>query len=158
MIGQSENVQASEVNMAAGRNNSSRILRGVGRAGFTIIEVMIVLVIIGIIGGIVTYNLVGQTDRARISATEQTMATLQGGLTELRAKYGSYPEGSGAFPQEIFQIVTDISDAWGNPIMYYAPDPYRDYAGGAYVLISAGPDGNLDTLEDNIFLRPKQQP
>lgn len=127
------------------------------RAGFTIIEVMIVLVIIGIIGAIVTMNLVGQTDRARISATKTTMGTLQNALTQLRAERGSYPPASGNFPPEILTIVNDTKDAWGNEVMYFAPDPYPDYQGGPYVLVSAGPDG-VEGTPDDIFVRPKPQP
>mgnify|MGYP002620402206 CR=1 FL=1 len=139
------------------RKNTDPCRGGHIRAGFTIIEVMIVLVIIGIIGAIVTMNLVGQTDRARISATKTTMGTLQNALTQLRAERGSYPPATGNFPQEILTIVNDTKDAWGNDIMYFAPDPYPDYYGGPFVLISAGPDGEFDTPDD-IVVRPRPQP
>lgn len=142
------------------KTGSNRVVASGRRAvgGFTIIEVMIVLVIIGIIGGIVTYNLVGQTDRARVKATESTMGTIQGALTQLRAQYGRYPESTdGSYPQEIYTIVTDVNDAWNRPIMYFAPDPYPEYSGGPYVLVSSGADGELGT-EDDIFMRPKPQP
>ncbi|TVQ81631.1 MAG: prepilin-type N-terminal cleavage/methylation domain-containing protein [Phycisphaeraceae bacterium] len=139
------------------RKNMYAYRSGHIRAGFTIIEVMIVLVIIGIIGAIVTMNLVGQTDRARVSATKTTMGTLQNALTQLRAERGSYPPSpNGSFPHEILTIVNDTKDAWGNEIMYFAPDPYPDYYGGPFVLISAGPDGEFDTPDD-IIVRPKPQ-
>lgn len=123
------------------------------RRAFTIIEVMFVLIIIGLIGSIVAFNLVGIGQKARIQSTEASMKQIKAALKMYHGRYGSYPTGIGA--QALDALVTEnlldpgLLDGWGRAFDYYAPASN----GAEYELISYGPDG-VDSTEDDIVMYP----
>ncbi len=55
--------------------NSGGLMRG-----FTLIEIMIVLVIMGILAGLVVPKLMGRTDDARVLQAKQDISTMLGAL------------------------------------------------------------------------------
>lgn len=124
------------------------------RRAFTIIEVMFVLIIIGLIGSIVAFNLVGIGRRARIQTTQQSMKTIQAALKMYHGAYGSFPQAMGttalqALIDERF-LESGVEDAWHNQFDYYSPGSN----GAAYELISYGPDKTENT-EDDIVVYPE---
>ena len=123
------------------------------RRAFTIVEVMIVLVIIGLIGAIVGINLVGAAQEARIKTTKATMQNIQAALTLYHGTNGSYPSAAGSLSQLVssnaLQLATSPLDAWNREILFYSD-------GVDYRLISLGPDGLQDT-QDDIVLTPQHQ-
>lgn len=125
-----------------------RFPRRAARPGFTILELMIVLIIIGILGAVVGLNLVGAAERAKKDATIQSMRTIQVGLKTYHARYSAYPPtemGFQALNAENIIETAQPKDGWGNPFDYYAPG--RD---SAYILISYGAD-NREGGEPDIF-------
>ncbi len=126
--------------------------RGHLRRGFTILEVMIVLVIIGLIGAIVTVNLVGVSDKARIKQTEASMEQVVAALKLYRSEHGSYPigTGQGALDVLVAENLLEESpvDGWNRPFEYYS-------GGVRYQIISLGPD--LESDADDIIEETKHQ-
>ena len=59
--------------------------------GFTLIELMIVIVILGILAGIVLFAVGGITDRGTTASCKTDVSTIQTGVEAFYAKNGSYP-------------------------------------------------------------------
>jgi prepilin-type N-terminal cleavage/methylation domain-containing protein len=59
--------------------------------GFTLIELMIVIVILGILAGIVLFAVGGITDRGTVAACKTDLSTIQTGVEAYYAKTGGYP-------------------------------------------------------------------
>lgn len=104
--------------------------------GFTLIEIMVVVVILGILAALVAPKLMGRTDDARRVAAKQDVATLmQGlklyrldnqryptteqGLQALVAKPASGPEASGWKTGGYLDKLP--KDPWGTPYLYLSP-------------------------------------
>ena len=61
------------------------------QAGFTLIELMVVIVILGLLAGIVLPRFLGQSDTAKRQATRTQMAILETALKMYKLDNGSYP-------------------------------------------------------------------
>lgn len=60
-------------------------------AGFTLLEMIVVLVIIGLIAGLVGPNLFRQADRAKVQTAETQIKMIRGSLQTLRLDIGRLP-------------------------------------------------------------------
>lgn len=65
---------------------------GLGEAGMTLIEIMVVVTILGIIATMVTINVMGNLDKAKVSATANQIKALETALDEFRRDNGFYPQ------------------------------------------------------------------
>src|SRR3954454_17925339 len=72
-------------------NMHRMIERAREEGGFTLIELMIVIVILGILAGIVLFAVGGITDRGTTAACKTDVSTIQTGVEAYYAKNGSYP-------------------------------------------------------------------
>jgi prepilin-type N-terminal cleavage/methylation domain-containing protein len=59
--------------------------------GFTLIELMIVIVILGVLAGIVLFAVGGITDRGTKAACKTDVSTVQTAVEAFYAKHGTYP-------------------------------------------------------------------
>ncbi|NVK23658.1 MAG: type II secretion system major pseudopilin GspG [Gammaproteobacteria bacterium] len=126
--------------------------------GFTLLEVMIVLAILGMIIGMVSTNLIGSSDDAKIQSTAIEIRNLESVLDMYKLKAGNYPtteQGLEAlvsapeiepiprnYPAEGF-LDRLPEDKWGNPYILVSPGET-----GKYDLYSMGPDGQEGTEDD----------
>jgi len=62
------------------------------KKGFTLIEILIVITILGILAAAIIPNFIGFDKEARVAATKSNLDTLRGRITLFRAKEGKYPE------------------------------------------------------------------
>lgn len=117
--------------------------------GFTLIELMVVLIIIGLLAGVVLPNVIGQVGRSKTQTARLQIEELGGALDIFRLETGRYPtsrEGLRALVQQPAglqgwngpylkkKIVPD--DPWDRPYQYQAPGEH-----GAYDLFTLGRDG-----------------
>ncbi len=123
-------------------------------SGFTLIEIMVVLVIIAILGALIAPQIIGQVDEARIKATKLDIRTLGSALDFYQIDNYRYPttdQGLEALvkapeiepfarnwrPQGYLRSKTVPKDQWGSDYHYRQPGE----RGGAYDLYTLGADG-----------------
>lgn len=120
--------------------------------GFTLLEMIVVLVIIGLIMGLVGPRLFSQADRAKVQTADTQVRMLRGALETMRLDIGRYPT-----QEEGLRLLTDAptdprlssrwqgpyldenvpDDPWGNPYQY-SPRPSGTHG---FTLYSFGADG-----------------
>jgi len=126
-----------------------RIIRS--NKGFTLIEIMVVLIIIGLLAGIVVPRLMGRTEEAKRTKTAVQIKNLQSALDLYKLDSGNYPttdQGLQALIEKpaIGEIPRNWKeggymdkipkDAWGNNYVYISPGVHGDFD-----LYSYGADG-----------------
>ncbi|MCK4343509.1 MAG: type II secretion system major pseudopilin GspG [Phycisphaerae bacterium] len=130
---------------------------------FTLLEVLMVVVIIGLLAAFVVPSFFGAGEGVKIDLTQATIDSgLGGSLKMYRVHMGHYPtEDEGGLmalieePEDeelakkwhgpYLEKVTNLRDAWGNELIYESPGKYNE---DGYDLSSAGPDEQEDTDDD----------
>jgi len=129
------------------------------REAFTLLELLLVVIIIGILAAVAIPNLAGRSQEARIVAARQEITgTLGIALDMFEQDTGSYPTTEQGLEALVTAPVGVVSwrgpyvkavvvpkDPWGNPYQYTFPSPTYP---GLYELVSGGPDGALGTEDD----------
>ena len=104
---------------------------------FTLIEVMIVIVIIGLIAGIAVYSYSAYLDRAKRQKARTDISVFVGALDAYYGERGQYPgnqEGLKALVPGYIKALPN--DPWGRPYQYVQPGK-----AGPYDIVSYGADG-----------------
>lgn len=125
------------------------LLRSPAKRGFTLIEVMIVIVILGVLAALVVPRVMSRPDEARVVAAKQDIASLMQALKLYKLDNRRYPtteQGLNALvsrpsgapaPDNWKQYVERLpSDPWGNPYQYLNPG-----INGEVDVMSFGADG-----------------
>jgi general secretion pathway protein G len=120
------------------------------QSGFTLIEVMVVVVILGILAALIVPNVIGQGDKARVGTTKSTLSTVANSLDLYKLDNHQYPTTQEGLDALIHQPANAKNwlqggyikggmpkDGWGNDLQYVAPGSN----GQAYDLYSFGADG-----------------
>ena len=118
-----------------------------GNGGFTLIELILVTVIIGILAGMVTLTFAGRTEEARVKAARGDIASLQNAIDLYALDHNDdYPGSLNELVGGEREYVRDLPrDPWGNPYVYKTPgDKHKN----SYDVYSAGPDGQPGTEDD----------
>jgi general secretion pathway protein G len=124
-----------------------------GREGFTLLEIMVVIVILGLLAALVVPKLIGRTEEAKQTQTRLQIKNIEQALQLFKLDNGFYPtteQGIEALVRapEVGRVPKNYrkggyldrvpKDAWDNPYMYASPgaDGDRDYD-----ITSYGADG-----------------
>lgn len=137
------------------RNISTRRpVSGLISTGFTLIEVMVVVVVLSILAAIVVPNVMSRPDEARIVKAKQDIRALESALNLYRLDNYVYPSTEQGIDALVAQPTSEPqprnwkaggyldrlpSDPWGNPYQYLSPGQ-----NGEFDLYSMGADGQLD--------------
>jgi general secretion pathway protein G len=117
--------------------------------GFTLIELMVVLVIIGVLAALIVPNVLDRADDARVTAARTDIANINQALKLYRLDNQRYPTSeqglqalvakpaSGPIPNNWKPYLEKLpNDPWGNPYQYLNPG-----VKGAIDIMSFGADG-----------------
>ena len=108
-----------------------------GEEGFTLVELMVVIVIIGLLATVVVINVMPASDRAATTKARADLATLEQGVEMYRLTNLSYPTGEQGLQALVQggQVRRLPNDPWGNAYRYAAPgrqgQPFEIYSFGA---------------------------
>jgi general secretion pathway protein G len=120
------------------------------RKGFTMVELMAVLIILGLLATVLVKNFMGQTDKGRVITTKVNLRSLHSAITQFKMDTGRLPteeEGLMALivpPTEVegyqpggYLDTTDVPrDGWGREFFYQLW-----YEDRPFVIFSYGADG-----------------
>lgn len=121
------------------------------KTGFTLVEVMAVIMILGLLAAMVAKNIFGSTDKARVVTTKAALSQLDEAVAQFKMDTGRYPsEEIGLL--ELIEQPTDVQgwqqggylkgtklpkDSWKNDFVYQL----NPESGKPFVIISLGGDG-----------------
>lgn len=115
-------------------------------AGFTIVEIMVVVVIIGMLATVVVANLFGEVDTARLTKVQRDISGLSDAAKRYKLHFGSWPESIEelAEPEEGKPLIEDVpKDPWGNEYQFEG-----ETEKGGIMIRCAGNDKEFDTEDD----------
>jgi general secretion pathway protein G len=139
------------------------MIKGTNRAGFSIMEIMIVLGIIAMMGALIGPKLMSYLGRAKRSTTVTQLASLKNAMMEYNMDWGRYPTKAdgglnalvkmpkGDKFKQRWQPYLDATelpeDGWKNPFIYNAPPvKFKQYK--FYEIYSAGEKQDPDAETD----------
>ena len=130
--------------------------RSARRGGFTLVEMLLVLVILATLAAIVIPKMAGRSQQAKVTAAASQISSFETVLDQFEVDNGYYPK-SGNLNDLLEQPANAPNwkgpylskgvppDPWGNAYTYEYPG--KHHANG-YDLASAGPDGRMGTDDD----------
>lgn len=126
------------------------------KRGFTLIEIMLVVIIISVLAAMVMPRLVGRSEQAKVAVARADVEAnisqalelfemdcgrfpaTEEGLTALRANPASLPDWKGPY------LKKDPKDPWGKAYIYRSPGTHNN----DYDLYSSGPNGTEGDTDD----------
>lgn len=113
--------------------------------GFTLIEIMVVVVIMGILAALVVPKLMGRTDDARIIAARQDIANIMQALKLYKLDNQRYPTTEQGL-QALITKPTTGPEPKGWKAGGYLDKLPKDPWGGAYQYLNPGLHGEIDVF------------
>ncbi len=118
----------------------ARLIRN--NAGFTLIEIMVVIIILGLLAAIVMPRIVGETDRARYEQAKIQMRIIEDALKRYKLDNGRFPSTEQGLESLVQQpTVGVVPRQWPTGGYLDKPEIPGDPWGGQYVYISPGQNG-----------------
>lgn len=126
-------------------------MKRMGQAGFTLIEIMVVVVILGILASLVVPKLMDRPEQARRTQAEVQIKGIEDALELFKLDNGFYPSSEQGLSALVTAPTTGRQvrsyreggyvkklpqDPWGNPYVYLCPGIH-----GPFDLVSYGADG-----------------
>jgi len=108
--------------------------------GFTLIEIMVVVVIIGLLAAIVAPNLIGNIDRAAVTRAKADIRTIDNALNLYRLDNFRYPTTDEGLQALVTSPGESSAPNWKQYLRSVPPDPWNN----DYQYVSPGQHGDFD--------------
>ncbi len=127
------------------------------RRGFTMVEMLLVLVILATLAAIVIPKFTGRSEQAKVTAAQTQIANISTALDAFEVDNGYYPKGGDGLSQLMdepkdaknwrgpYLKQSVPNDPWGNAYIYEYPGKHNTKG---YDLMSMGPDGRQGGNDD----------
>jgi len=124
------------------------------RAAFTMVEIVVVVVIIGVLAALIVPSFVGRVGTAKQAVAKQKIAEIEKAVEMFRTDYGRYPETL----EELVLRPADIAeekwnppqlrrkhliDPWDRPFLYKYPGDHSEVPFDLYSLGADGKEGGV---------------
>jgi len=123
-------------------------VRSATGGGFTLLELLVVVVIIGLLAGFVAPRYFGQVGKSEVNVAKAQIDALEKALDQYRLDIGSYPSNELGLKALVERPASEPKwagpylrkavplDPWGKPYVYQVPGEKGDFD-----LVSYGKDG-----------------
>ncbi|MBI3601132.1 MAG: type II secretion system major pseudopilin GspG [Nitrospinae bacterium] len=135
------------------RGLKSKIVNRKSEWGFTLIELMVVILILGILAAVIAPRIIGRVDEAKVAEAKIQIKNFETALKLYKIDNGVYPSTEQGLDALIEKPVVGVipkkwrdggylekrkipADPWGNPYIYISPGVHGDHD-----IISYGADG-----------------
>jgi general secretion pathway protein G len=127
------------------------------RSGFTLLELLVVVVIIGLLAAFVAPKYFGQIGRSRTQVARAQIESFEKALDQYRIDTGHYPDTNAGLVSLVVQPASEPNwhgsylkkgippDPWGNAYVFKSPGEN----GREYEIVSYGGDGQKDGTGEN---------
>lgn len=116
-------------------------IRQYKQRGFTLIEIMVVVVILGILAAIVVPKIVQRPEQARIVRAKQDIASIANAMDLYRLDNGFYPTTDQGIQALVTKPTSDpVPQSWHQYLRQLPSDPW----GKAYQYLKPGTHGEID--------------
>ncbi len=111
--------------------------------GFTLVEIMVVVVILGVLAALIVPRVVGRADDARVVAARQDIAAVMQALKLYRLDNGRYPTSDQGLEALVTRPTIDPAPTnWKSYLDRLPKDPW----GRVYLYLSPGLHGEVDVF------------
>ena len=130
------------------KSNEEKTVAAAMRAGFTLIEILVAVAIIGILGTVAVMNITANLEKAKMTAAKEAVNNIKAAVTNYYLQYKKYPSDLNALIEKKGDDEPVLDGGEGALEDPWLTDYKYEKNGKNIVIISAGPDRDFGTDDD----------
>ncbi len=136
------------------KRQSAKLVSGAAR-GFSLLELVLVMAIMGALMAVAAFSVLGQGERAKVKATQATLGTIKVAIQQYHLENSAYPPDLQTLVTAKILEAGKLSDGWKHPLVY---DPAGLSPEQPFILFSRGADNQAQTADDISAWEAQTQP